>query len=129
MIDWRAIGGGLLVFSTVFGIALCGVLSRRGGIAFWAVLAAGIPAALVTGYLKGGLLAGSLYGLATGCGIVVLMTSGFFYSFTLSRSGAAIGLLILLLLDALFLLESVVFGAIGGVLASSRLLRGAVTED
>lgn len=120
MVDWKAIGGGVVVFLGVFPIALRGVTMRWGDATFWLVLTAAVPGALVTGYLKGGLTDGLRYGFVTGCGSAVVLTTGFAYLFELSRSGAAVGLLVVALLDGLFILESVVAGAFGGFLASRR---------
>lgn len=87
------------MFLVVFPTALRGVIMRLGDAAFWLVLIAAIPGALLTGYLRSGLTDGLRYRFVVGFGGAVMLSTEFACFFELSRSGAAVDMLVVALPD------------------------------
>ena len=115
MVDWRAIGYGMILFP----IVLAASLSEEPLL----ILLSGFPSGLVTGYRSEGLLNGLVYGVVTGSGIFILFFGGCYYLVVESTGpgmaypGVGMTLVLLFFVAALLAVESVIGGAIGGLLA------------
>ena len=114
MIDWRAIGYGMVLFP----IVLVASLSKEPML----ILLTGYPSGLAAGFQAGGVLKGVLYGFVVGCGVSLLFFSGGYYLVVESAGPVAnpgIGLTItfIFIIAVILAVESFIGGAIGGLLA------------
>lgn len=113
MVEWKAIGYGIVVFPVFLGLAM----SNEG----WMVLLLGVPSGLAAGFRAGGFRRGARYGFVVGVGIFFVVFGGGYYLIVSSVSGIpspGIGMTIALvfIIAVLLAVESMIAGAVGGLL-------------